>query len=162
MASNRMVGSNDEGASLAAPGMNTTRRIVATVMTLTVLSAVGAGLANFDFIGPLLYVLLFAFSYSVLKRTTEWKWHLAIGVGSLATFLTIVVGTYRLDRVDIRQFVPFPVSLPVAACLALLCCLLNGALLGFAGGILGGMMDRHLQENARTQTMPEGRSTAEL
>ena len=94
----------------------------------------------------MLYVLVFAYSYSQLKRTTEWKWCLAIGVGSLATFLTIVVGTYRLDRVDIRQFVPFPVSLPVAACLALLCCLVNGALLGFAGGVFGAMLDRHIAE----------------
>lgn len=139
-------GSDDEGNSLAAR-MNTTRRIIAAVMTLTVLSAMGGGFANFDVVGPLLYILAFAYSYSVLKRTTEWKCCLAIGVGSLATLLTIVVGTYLLDRVDIRQFFPFPVSLPVAACMALLCCLVNGALLGFAGAVFGAMLDRHLTDS---------------
>ena len=44
--------------------MNTTRRIIAALMTLTVLSAVGVGLAKFDFVGPALYVLLFAFFLS--------------------------------------------------------------------------------------------------
>ncbi len=106
----------------------------------------------------MLYVLVFAYSYSQLKRTTEWRWYLAIGVGSLATFLTIVVGTYRLDGVDIRQFVPFPVSLPVAACLALLCCLLHGALLGFAGGVFGAMLDRHIAEKKTRSVAPADRS----
>ncbi len=130
-------------------GMNAIKRTVPAVMSLTVLSAMGAGFANFDFIGPLLYLLVFAFSYSRLKRTTEWKWHLAFGVGSLATFLTIVVGTYLMDRVDIRQLFPFPVSLPVAACLALLGCLVNGALLGFAAGVFGSMLDRRFGEKER-------------
>ena len=127
-------------------------------MSLTVLSAVGAGLANFDVIGPLLYFLVFAFAYSMLKRNTEWKCCLAIGVGSVTTFLTIVVGTYLLDRVDIRQFFLFPVSLPVAACLALICCLLNGALLGFVGGVFGAMLDRHLAEKKTMSVAPANKS----